>query len=54
VANHVQLGGVYTYYEVDGRGDPLVLLHPGGADSRVFESMLPALTERYIDSHAVG
>jgi pimeloyl-ACP methyl ester carboxylesterase len=47
VASYVQLGDVYTYYEADGQGEPLVLLHPGGADSRVFESMLPGLTERY-------
>ncbi|MCC2316565.1 alpha/beta fold hydrolase [Cellulomonas chengniuliangii] len=33
-----------------GHGDgpePLVLLHPGGADSRVFESLLPHLGHRY-------
>ncbi|MGH9025219.1 MAG: alpha/beta fold hydrolase [Acidimicrobiia bacterium] len=47
VANYVQLGDVHTYYEVDGQGEPLVLLHPGGADSRVFESNLPGLTEHF-------
>jgi pimeloyl-ACP methyl ester carboxylesterase len=47
VANYVQLGDVHTYYEDDGQGEPLVLLHPGGADSRVFESNLPGLTEHF-------
>ena len=42
MADYVQLGDVHTYYEEDGHGEPLVLLHPGGADSRVFESNLPA------------
>ena len=47
VANYVQLGDVYTYYEEDGQGEPLVLLHPGGADSWVFESNLAGLTEDF-------
>jgi pimeloyl-ACP methyl ester carboxylesterase len=47
VGNYVQLGDVHAYYEEDGQGEPLVLLHPGGADSRVFESILPGLTERF-------
>lgn len=47
MANEIQLGHVRTYYEVDGGGPPLVLLHPGGADSRVFEANLPGLTEQF-------
>ena len=47
MADYVQLGDVHTYYEEDGQGEPLVLLHPGGADSRVFESNLPGLTEQF-------
>ena len=39
----MQLGDVRTYYEADGAGDPLVLLHPGLADSRAFEPNLPGL-----------
>ena len=31
-----QIGDVHTYYEEDGEGDALVLLHPGLADSRAF------------------
>jgi pimeloyl-ACP methyl ester carboxylesterase len=47
VATYAQLGDVHAYYEEDGQGEPLVLLHPGGADSRVFESNLPGLTEHF-------
>jgi pimeloyl-ACP methyl ester carboxylesterase len=38
MADCVQLGGVRTWYEEHGDGDPLVLLHPGGAgvDARAF------------------
>jgi pimeloyl-ACP methyl ester carboxylesterase len=44
---YVQLGDVHAYYEADGDGDPLVLLHPGLADSRAFEQHLPPLAERF-------
>ena len=40
---YAQLGEVRAYYEEDGAGDPLVVLHPGGADSRVFEGNLARL-----------
>lgn len=40
---YVQLGDVNTYYEQDGAGDPLVLLHPGMADSRAFEANVAGL-----------
>jgi pimeloyl-ACP methyl ester carboxylesterase len=44
---YVQLGDVDTYYEEDGEGEPLVLLHPGLADSRAFERSVPGLAERF-------
>jgi len=47
MSDYVQLGEARTYYEVDGVGDPLVLLHPGGADSRAMEVMLPGLTDHF-------
>ncbi len=44
---YVQLGDVRTYYEEDGEGEPLVMLHPGHADSRAFEPNLPGLARRF-------
>lgn len=47
MSTYVQLGEVRTYYEEDGAGEPLVLLHPGMADSRAFEGNVPGLAERF-------
>jgi pimeloyl-ACP methyl ester carboxylesterase len=47
VGARVQLGEVDTYYEDDGEGDPLVLLHPGLADSRAWAANTPGLAERF-------
>jgi pimeloyl-ACP methyl ester carboxylesterase len=44
---YAQLGAVRTYYEEDGEGEPLVLLHPGGADSRVYEENLARLASTF-------
>ena len=45
MSDYVMLGEVRTYYERAGVGDPLVLLHPGGVDSRVFASLVPGLVD---------
>lgn len=45
MSDYVMLGEVRTYYERAGGGDPLVLLHPGGVDSRVFGSLVPGLAK---------
>jgi pimeloyl-ACP methyl ester carboxylesterase len=47
MGDYVQLGEVRTYYEDDGAGEPLVLLHPGGADSRAWGSNVGGLADRY-------
>jgi pimeloyl-ACP methyl ester carboxylesterase len=47
MSNYVQLGDVHTYYEEDGAGEPLVLLHPGLADSRAFEDYVPELAQHF-------
>jgi pimeloyl-ACP methyl ester carboxylesterase len=47
MGSYVQLGEVRTYYEEDGDGPPLVLLHPGGADSRAFEVIVPGLAGHF-------
>lgn len=44
---YVDLPGVRMWYEKQGVGDPLVLLHPGGVDSRAFGPNLEALTQRF-------
>lgn len=45
--DYVQLGEVWTYYEDEGTGDPLVMLHPGGADSRVFDANVGGLAKEF-------
>lgn len=49
MANYVTLDGVRTWYDELGSGEPLVMLHPGGAgvDSRAFAPNLPALTATF-------
>jgi pimeloyl-ACP methyl ester carboxylesterase len=44
---YVDAGGVHTYYEVVGDGDPLVLLHGGFATIETWGAQAPALAERY-------
>jgi pimeloyl-ACP methyl ester carboxylesterase len=44
---YAQLGDVRTYYEQEGEGESVVLLHPGGADSRVFADNLGRLADRF-------
>ena len=41
------IGGVETWWDVHGDGEPLVLLHPGGADSRAWDVNLPGLAEHF-------
>ena len=43
MGSYVQLGECGPTTEQDGTGGPLVLLHPGGADSRAWELSLPGL-----------
>ena len=38
-----RIGDVDTWWDVRGDGDPLVLLHPGGADSRAWDMNLDGL-----------
>ena len=46
-ADLVDLVGVATWWDEHGRGAPVVLLHPGGADSRAWDTNLPALTAHF-------
>ena len=49
MANHVKLGDVNTWYDDKGSGDPLVLLHPGGAgvDARALGANLGPLATHF-------
>ena len=43
----VEVGGVPTYYEVAGSGDPVVLLHGGLCPAETFDPQAIALAARY-------
>jgi pimeloyl-ACP methyl ester carboxylesterase len=49
MADYVPLNGVRTWYDEHGDGDPLVLLHPGGAgvDARAFGPNVGPLAGRF-------
>lgn len=47
MADHVVLDGVRTWYDEHGQGAPLVLLHPGGVDSRAWGPNLGAFTAHF-------
>lgn len=47
MASYTRLGDVDTWWDVHGRGEPLVLLHPGGADSRAFDVNLDGLAAAF-------
>ena len=49
MATYVELNGIRTWYDEQGTGEPLVLLHPGGVgvDSRAFEPNLGALVSHF-------
>jgi pimeloyl-ACP methyl ester carboxylesterase len=47
VGEYVNAGGVRTYYEVYGEGEPVVMLHGGLATAESWAMQTPALAERY-------
>src|SRR5687768_2536289 len=47
MAFYTQLGDLNTWWDVHGDGGPLVLLHPGGADSRAYDSNLDGLAAAF-------
>lgn len=47
MAGYVQLGGIRTWYEEHGEGEPLVLLHGGLGDARDFAASIDALAARF-------
>jgi len=57
-AGFVEISGAPLYYEVLGTGHPLVLLHEGFADGRMFDDQVAAFAARYrvirYDRHGSG
>ncbi len=49
MADYIEAGGVRMWYDECGQGEPLVLLHPGGAgvDARALGPNLGGLAERF-------
>jgi pimeloyl-ACP methyl ester carboxylesterase len=45
--HYIQLGDVHTWYDEHGQGEPLVLMHPGGADARAWAPNLDALASHF-------
>src|ERR671918_1644180 len=43
----VDVAGGRLYYEVEGEGHPLTLLHAGIANLRMWDGQVPAFAERY-------
>ena len=44
---NVQVNGVILYYEKQGSGPPLVLLHGNGEDGRIFDRTAEVLAPHY-------
>jgi pimeloyl-ACP methyl ester carboxylesterase len=57
-SGHVQANGIKYYYEISGKGDPLLLLHGGLGSTGMFAPILPTLTDHRqviaIDLHGHG
>ncbi|QNE18051.1 alpha/beta hydrolase [Kribbella qitaiheensis] len=47
MGEYVQLGAVKTWYDEQGEGEPLVLMHGGLVDARFFAANAPALAEKF-------
>jgi len=44
---YVDTGGLRTYYEAHGEGEPVILLHGGLVTAETFDAQTPAIAERY-------
>lgn len=55
---HVAINGINYYYEIHGKGEPLLLLHGGLGSIDMFQPILPILTENRqvigVDLHGHG
>ena len=58
VGKRVQVGDISMYYEVYGKGEPLILLHGGYGSSEMMGGMIEAFSKKYqviaVDSRSQG
>jgi pimeloyl-ACP methyl ester carboxylesterase len=47
MGEYVDIGGLNTWYDEDGSGDPLVLLHGGLCTNETWQAQTPAFAERF-------
>ncbi len=47
VGKYSKINGLRIYYEIDGDGDPMLLLHTAGTDGRVWRKMIESLPAGY-------
>ncbi|QIS22074.1 alpha/beta fold hydrolase [Nocardia terpenica] len=47
MSDYVTAGGVHTYYEVYGEGEPLILLHGGGNGAESWLGQIPELSQHF-------
>jgi pimeloyl-ACP methyl ester carboxylesterase len=47
MGEYVDIGGVSTYYDAEGSGEPLVLLHGGLCTNETWAAQIPAFAERF-------
>jgi pimeloyl-ACP methyl ester carboxylesterase len=47
MGEYVQIGGLRTWYEQEGSGEPLVLLHGGMATNESWASQMPEFAARF-------
>ena len=45
--SYIDTGRVHTYYEVNGSGNPLILLHGGMCTAETFDGQTPALAKHF-------
>ncbi len=58
VGKRVQVGDISMYYEIYGKGEPLILLHGGYGSSEMMGGMIEAFSKKYqviaVDSRSQG
>ena len=58
VGKRIQVGDISMYYEIYGKGEPLILLHGGFGSSEMMGGMIAAFSKKYrviaVDSRSQG